>query len=326
MGQEANGNVAFFKRLDDRRIDVTGVLDREHRSSLGQFFTPGSVARYMASLFDFPPGREIQLLDPGAGIGSLTAAVAHACEPLPIAVTCYELEPKFQSELRETLAELRNVSATIEQHDFIQHAVLLAASGNGRRFTHAILNPPYKKIRGGSSHRGLIRKLGLETTNLYACFLACSISSSKPGAQIVAIIPRSFMNGPYFKPFRYWLLNRVALTNIHVFESRDKAFAADDVLQENVILRMVVGAEQGDVAVTVSHDHHFADTRRRMCLFSEVVTPNDDERFFSRANPRLAEFHRAAGIAAACSRPRRMYRPGRRFSAARAPTAGSGTW
>jgi adenine-specific DNA-methyltransferase len=87
------------------------------------------------------------------------------------------------------------------------------------------------------------------------------------------------MNGLYFKPFRYWLLDRVALTHIHVFDRRDKAFADDDVLQENVILRMIVGAEQGEVAVSVSDDHRFADVRQRVCSFAEVVTPADDERF-----------------------------------------------
>ena len=278
MEDEA-GRHAFLERLEDRRIGVSGALDRKHRSSFGQFFTPGEVAHYMASLLEFSPSSEISLLDPGAGIGSLTAAVAHACEPAEMNVTCYEVEPNFQAELGDTLAALRNVAATVERRDFIEHTVLLAASGDERRFTHAILNPPYKKVASGSSHRGLIRKLGLETTNLYACFVACAITLCKPGAQVVAIIPRSFMNGLYFKPFRYWLLDRVALTHIHVFHSRDKAFSDDNVLQENVVLRMVVGAEQGDVNVTASDDHRFADLRRRVCPFSDVVTLTDAERF-----------------------------------------------
>ena len=240
--------------------------------------TPDVVADYMASLLEFESRTDINLLDPGAGIGSLTAAAAHTCA-MPMRATCYELEPNFEGELLQTLADLPNVSAKVERRDFIEHAVLLASSGAERSFSHVILNPPYKKIASASPHRGLIRKLGLETTNLYACFLACSIVLCKPGAQVVAIIPRSFMNGPYFKPFRYWLLDRVAFTHIHVFESRDRAFADDEVLQENVILRLVVGARQGDVAVTVSHDHGFNDTQRRICSFAEVVALDDDERF-----------------------------------------------
>lgn len=112
-----------------------------------------------------------------------------------------------------------------------------------------------------------MRKIGLETSNLYTCFLACAISLCDKGAQIVAIVPRSFMNGLYFKPFRYWLLERVAISHLHVFDSRDQAFSQDKVLQENVILRLVVGGKQGQVAVSASYDPSFADRRHRLCEF-----------------------------------------------------------
>jgi hypothetical protein len=245
---------------------------------MGQFFTPGAVAHYMASLMEFEGSSDVELLDPGAGIGSLTAAVAQRTKHR-IRATCYELEDRFQEELADTLSELPNVVGAIENRDFIEHAVLLAAAGRSPRYTHVILNPPYKKINTGSIHRTLMRKLGVETSNLYTCFVACAIALCRPGAQVVAIIPRSFMNGLYFKPFRYWLLGRAALTHIHVFDSRDKAFSDDDVLQENVILRMVVGSEQGDVAVVASTDQSFSDSRRRQCTFAEIVTPDDEERF-----------------------------------------------
>lgn len=286
--------------LENRRLRATRGLDRKHRSAFGQFFTPAPVARYMASLLEFHKEGEIRLLDPGAGIGLLTAAAAQRAEqsagPRQIAATCYELEPAFQADLKETLAGLRSIVATVEQRDFIEHTVQLLCAGQKPVYTHAILNPPYKKINTSSLHRLLIRKVGLETSNLYTCFLACTIALCKPGAQIVAIVPRSFMNGLYFKPFRYWLLDRVALTHLHVFDSRDQAFSDDNVLQENVILRMVVGGKQGIVQVTESHDQHFADTRHRTCEFSEIVTPGDRECFlhvptFDSKNPQgLAGF------------------------------------
>lgn len=265
--------------LDERRIKVTRSLDRKHRSALGQFFTSGAVAQFMASLLDFPEGEEVSLLDPGAGIGSLTAAVAQRIPARQVRATCYELEPRFLVELADTLAALPNVNGTVHGRDFIEHAVRLIAAGKSPGFTHAILNPPYKKINTGSSHRQLMRKLGVETSNLYTCFLACTVALCRPGAQVAAIVPRSFMNGPYFKPFRYWLLGRVALSHLHVFDSRDKAFSDDEVLQENVVLRMAVGANQGDVHVTTSTDHRFHDTRHRICKFGEIVTPGDEEMF-----------------------------------------------
>jgi adenine-specific DNA-methyltransferase len=266
-------------QLEDRRIRVSAGLDRAHRARLGQFFTPAPVAQFMASLLDFSPADEPYLLDAGAGIGSLTAAAAQRAGDLQLRVTCYELESQLQSELAQTLAQLGNVTGTIEQTDFIEHAVRLALANKTPGYSHAIINPPYKKLGAGSQHRLLLRKLGVEAPNLYACFLACTIALCRVGAQIAAIIPRSFMNGVYFKPFRYWLLKHAAFTRIHVLDSRNRAFADDNVLQETVILRMVVGMAPQDVEVTASTDHRFDDMRARSRRFLEIVTPGDDERF-----------------------------------------------
>ncbi len=279
MSRASPAGNEVIDRLEDRRIAVARTLDQRHRAALGQFFTPNSVAAYMASLMEFPKGAGVHLLDPGAGIGSLTAAAAKQAAGTPLRATCYELETGFQAELAATLSGLPNVTGVIEKRDFIEHAVRTLANGKSPGYSHSILNPPYKKINTSSVHRLLVRKLGLETSNLYTCFLACAVALCRPGAQVVAIVPRSFMNGLYFKPFRYWLLDRVALTHIHVFDSRDRAFSDDEVLQENVILRMVVSAEQSDVGVTASTDQLFSDTRHRICTFEEILTAGDEERF-----------------------------------------------
>lgn len=282
MDNESSVLERAFHLLEDRRVSVISAMDRKHRAAFGQFFTPGSVARYMASLLQFPNQGEAHLLDAGAGIGSLTAAAARAARKTGscrIKATCYEVEPQFQAELKATLADLPNVSPRTEQRDFVEHAITLATSGRNPGYSHAILNPPYKKINAGSRHRRLMRELSIETSNLYTCFVASAIALCRKDAQVVVIIPRSFMNGPYFKSFRYWLLDRVAITHIHVFERRDLAFADDGVLQENVIIRMVVGAQQGDVAVTACDDPSFADIHHRRCRFEEIVTRGDAEKF-----------------------------------------------
>ncbi len=58
----------------------------------------------------------------------------------------------------------------------------------------------------------------------------------RPGGELVAILPRSFCNGPYFERFRRFLLSQAALQQIHLFDARDKAFREDRVLQENIII------------------------------------------------------------------------------------------
>ena len=61
---------------------------------------------------------------------------------------------------------------------------------------------------------------------------------------MVAICPRSFCNGPYFKPFREQFLDLMSLRRLHVFESRSAAFQRDKVLQENIIVHAVRSPEK----------------------------------------------------------------------------------
>lgn len=267
--------------LETKRKYATKGLGAAHRANFGQFFTPEPIAGFMASLLHPVENANPAILDPGAGIGLLSvAALLHLGKG---AVTAYEIEPSFQSALRQILDGMGS-KHRIEPRDFIADAVALLAAGKAPGYDVAILNPPYKKIATNSVHRTLLRKIGVETSNLYTCFLACAIALCRPGAQVVAIVPRSFTNGPYFKPFRYWLLDRVALTHIHVFNRRDRAFADDGVLQENVVLRLIVRGQQGAVTVSTSQDQLFTDLRSTDLPFEAIVTPNDEERFIHVPN------------------------------------------
>ncbi|MHB0974784.1 MAG: Eco57I restriction-modification methylase domain-containing protein [Acidobacteriaceae bacterium] len=272
--------------LDPIRREVSAKLDRKQRSALGQFMTPTNVADFMAGLF--PPIKgNVRLLDAGAGIGSLSAAFlerwAREGQGLGhVDVTAYEIDPVLRARLADTLAHYAvaySVTSEIVDADFIEDAVNRIQFQDVQRFTHAILNPPYKKINSQSRHRHLLRQVGIETVNLYSAFVALAIALMQTGGQIVAIIPRSFCNGPYYKPFREFLLARTAIRHMHLFDARDKAFRDDEVLQENIILLLERGGEQGEVVVSTSTDDSFADYVAHAHPFSQIVLANDPERF-----------------------------------------------
>ena len=66
-------------RVDLIRLDIGRRLDPARRAAMGQFFTPAPIARFMADLSEANTGK-VRLLDPGAGVGSLSAAwIARAC-------------------------------------------------------------------------------------------------------------------------------------------------------------------------------------------------------------------------------------------------------
>jgi len=261
---------------DAIRTKVNGELEPDRKSALGQFMTPAIIAKFMATLFD-DPVRPAALLDAGAGIGSLTIAAVPRLGNVA-SVDVWEIDPLMRKHLEQNL-DLLGVEHRIHGEDFILTAVQQIALAKGQRYTHAILNPPYKKLNSDSVHRALLRKVGIETVNLYTAFVALSILLMQKHGEVVAIIPRSFCNGPYYRPFRRLLFKTCSLDRIHVFASRSKAFKDDDVLQENVIVKLVRGNDQGDIVVSSSHDQRLTDYNERTFPFAEIVKPTDPEVF-----------------------------------------------
>jgi len=99
------------------------------------------------------------------------------------------------------------------------------------------------------------------------------------GGYLVAIIPRSFCNGTYYRKFRELLLTKTAIRAIHLFDSRSKAFKDDAVLQENIIIVLERGGVQGAVKVTTSTDDRFADLVTHEHPSERIIFPDDDQRF-----------------------------------------------
>ncbi len=97
----------FLQKIDAIRVETQALLGVEHQSELGQFFTPPAVARTMAGMFSSFPAA-VHLIDPGAGVGTLTAAfvssaLSSSSKPGSIKVTAFEIDPNLVSALRLTL-------------------------------------------------------------------------------------------------------------------------------------------------------------------------------------------------------------------------------
>ncbi len=280
------------EQIDAIRVAVSGKLDPARRSALGQFMTPSPTARFMASLFTQGDGTVARLLDAGAGVGSLTTAFLERRFSgwgtfNALDLVTYEVDPLLQGHLRENLSRYQvlgrargmDVTVAVHARDFIETAARQLLSGDFTPCTHAILNPPYKKINSDSAHRHWLRTVGIETVNLYTAFLALAVDLLAPGGEMVAIVPRSFCNGTYYRPFRERFLHKVSIRQIHLYEARNKAFRDGDVLQENIILHLVKGRPQGPVIVSTSTDDSLHDYRAHTYPFAQIVKPGDAESF-----------------------------------------------
>ena len=219
------------------------------------------VARLMASMVPYT-SEPLRVLDPGAGAGTLSTALAARWlgqdrPPNALRVTAFEIDPGFRPFLERTAAAIgsacarRSVacSVTLRCEDFAQRTSLEALGhlfSEPEAFDVAILNPPYRKLPSNSDLRARLDALGISAPNLYAAFLGLSLRVVRPGGTVVAIVPRSFCNGTYFRRFRRYLLDAASVRRVHLFGRRDQAFGQDKVLQENVVLALERGAKRRD--------------------------------------------------------------------------------
>lgn len=246
---------------------------------LAQFFTPVDIAIFMVKMFDDYGLRDIKILDPGAGEGILGSTLARSLQAHDgrVSVDFIELDKSTYSELIKNTAVISNsVKINLTNTNFIEEG--LDRIKQGAEYSHIILNPPYFKLNVNSSESTKLRLNGISVPNIYAAFVWLSASLLSDSGQLVAIIPRSFCNGPYFFKFRDFLISNYSIEHIHIFESRNKAFSKDKVLQENIILRISKKQQSKLVKITYSDDHSFSNVIRKKVPFSSIVNPDDTEK------------------------------------------------
>jgi adenine-specific DNA-methyltransferase len=287
----------LLSQIEKNRLDLISKVDSSRKSANGQFMTPISISIAMADMFDTPEEKNIRLLDPGAGNGVLAFSfiemlLKRDVHPESICVYAFEKDKFLAENLRKNASfatrefESRGfkIDFKVIEDDFIAKGSELLrpklgiSSPNFEPFTHIISNPPYLKISSSSEERKQLSEFGLQVNNLYSAFIGLSISLLANNGHLVAITPRSFCNGPYFAPFRKFLVNSCSFKQIHLFNSRDNAFHEDDVLQENVIYYLRKNEVRNPVTISVTDGRYFADSKSRKVAHKDIVSMNDPDR------------------------------------------------
>ena len=265
------------------------VSSVEERRKKGQFFTPPEVSAFMAGLLSLNAARPIRLLDPGAGVGSLSAAV---CDRFLARAPGHRLEIDLVENDGDVLPFLRRVMGRcaealtghgqklvyeIHTKDFILdaansvfgHPRLFDRTLEWANFDAVIVNPPYFKLRRASRHTRVMADVVHGQPNIYALFLAAAAEMLRPSGELVAITPRSFCGGAYFREFRRWFFKRMALDHLHLFESRTETFR--EVLQESLVTASHrLGRPSRTVGVTSSFGPSLRSIKRRAMPISAV--------------------------------------------------------
>lgn len=221
-----------------------------HKKENGQFFTPQSVADFM-SCFAEVNKETIKILDPGCGIGILSAALIERLVIKKNSIKLVELVAfetdveilpyaEYSFEYLRLWLQTKGIDFTffLCKNDFILHNSLILSNqeSSSKLYDIIISNPPYFKLPKDDERIKIAKSVIFGQSNIYTIFLLVAAKLLKEDGQLIFITPRSFCSGSYFRLFRELFFSIVDLKLIHLFDSRTATFKRDKVLLENIII------------------------------------------------------------------------------------------
>jgi len=200
MSKEELSLEVFTSLSDFLSEEYIKESDGDYRKKRGQFFTPKEVGLYMAHQFDIK-GKEIRLLDPGAGVGSLTAAfcsrIAQYKDRISLTVDAYDCDKKVVPLLKRMLFCCKEVlhqkghsfnynviqkNFILDNPNFLNSRTLFGNNGNNKEgvlYDYVLSNPPYYKLNKNSPEASLLKEFVCGQPNIYSFFMALSLEMLK---------------------------------------------------------------------------------------------------------------------------------------------------
>jgi hypothetical protein len=223
-----------IETIQQKRLEIERrILSRRsqlYRNKMGQFATPPELARGIVGITKryLPTNLRIRFLDPAFGTGSFFGALLEVFGASRVAMAVgYEVDPV----LGRTAAELwSSTKLDLRVRDFTR---VPGPRNDNEKPNLIICNPPY--VRHHHLTPGRKRRLqetakavtGIEfngLSGLYCHFIALSHAWMANGTLAAWLIPGEFLNVNHCAKLREYLLKRVKLLRIHLFEASDLQF------------------------------------------------------------------------------------------------------
>ena len=283
---------------------------KETRKRYGQFFTSKETAIFMCSLFTLDENKQqLKVLDPGAGSGILSCAfverIVRETRVESIELICYETDEAILQLLYDNLQfikdnldvnfsfEIINENYILSQADSFNNGIFSEATN---QYDFIIANPPYKKVNKQAAEAIALQKVCHGAPNLYFLFASMSLFNLHPDGEMVYIMPRSWTSGAYFQKFREFLFDNMVIEQVHLFESRDKVFDKESVLQETLIVKLkktTVKPEKIIISSTQSNQD-FDDVHAVAVPYDLVVSGTNNYVFLATDSKKIGILRRFA--------------------------------
>ncbi|MHA2641795.1 MAG: HsdM family class I SAM-dependent methyltransferase [bacterium JZ-2024 1] len=224
-------NDVFFSDAPEREYALRA--SNEHVKKLGQFFTPFSIARFMAKwIISNPKCRTI--LDPAVGLGIFFRAILKEAASNSYQLIGYDIDPQVLKKARTLFQDYKDYDIRLINRDYM-------FNDWNNRYDGIICNPPYQRFQNYKNRNEILAefqsRLGLSLsglTNLHTLFLLKSVNQLSENGRAAYIVPSEFLNADYGVFIKRNLIKYKSLKYILVFDFNENLF--DNVITTSCIL------------------------------------------------------------------------------------------
>lgn len=224
-------NDVFFSDAPEREYAANTSI--EHVKKFGQFFTPFSIAHFMAKWVISNPQCST-ILDPAVGLGIFFRAILKEAASNSYQLIGYDIDPQVLKKARTLFQNYKDCDIRLINRDYM-------FNDWDNRYDGIICNPPYQRFQNYKNRNEILAefqsRLGLSLsglTNLHTLFLLKSVNQLSKNGRAAYILPSEFLNADYGVFIKRNLVKYKSLKYVIVFDFTENLF--DNVTTTSCIL------------------------------------------------------------------------------------------
>jgi adenine-specific DNA-methyltransferase len=218
---------------------------KEDVRKLGQYFTPYSVARFMAEWISQSPNLN-HVLDPAVGLGVFFRALIEVNPNFSGKLCGYDIDNLTLDKLTILFDRHTKINTQFLNQNFLY-------AENNTLYDGILCNPPYIRYKSIPERDKLIKKFEQESTvsisrlsNIYSFFIIRCALSLAPQGRAAILVPTDFLYSDFGIPLKEFLLERMLLKHIIQFDPNNGLF------ENSVTTSCILLLQNNDASQSVS--------------------------------------------------------------------------